>query len=268
MALSARLSGAGRLRDRRRLTAILLLGLTGGLMLAFLFARGELAGSDARAYWVAVRLWLGGGDPYAPGEPFLPYAYAPWTLYFFLPWALLPWSVAWFLWRTASIVLFCWSVSWAYERRPLATALLVAALGLPLAANFDTGNVTVLLVLGIFGAQFVGPRLGGFAWAVGAAMKWLPALLLVFLPPRARLWGMAFLVVAGLLTLATWPQTLEQLQIALFFPRPVRVDYLLLVWAAVPWLWRRPGALTAARPRMPRSGRDVQRELRAFFGYG
>jgi len=249
------------------MVAILLLGLTGGLVLAFLFARGELAGSDARAYWVAVRMWLGGGDPYAATDPFLPYAYAPWTLYFFLPWALLPWSVAWFLWRTASIVLFCWSAAWAYERRPLATALLVAALAVPLAANFDTGNVAVLLVLGIFAAQFVGPRLGGFLWALGAAMKWLPALLLVFLPPRARLWGFAFLVVAGLLTLATWPQTLQQLQIALFFPRPVRIDYLLLLWAAVPWLWRRPRPLTVPPLRLPRSGGDVRRELRAFFGF-
>jgi hypothetical protein len=262
------LRSARRPRDPRRLIAILILGLTGGIVLAFLFARGELAGSDARAYWVAVRMWLGGGDPYDPGGTFLPYAYAPWSLYAFLPWGLLPWSVAWFFWRTASIVLFAWSVAWAYERRPLATALMVVALAVPLAANFDTGNVAVLLVLGIFAAQFVGPRLGGFLWAVAAAMKWLPAVLLIYLPPRARLWGLAFVLLAGLLTFATWPQTLAQLQIAFFFPRPIRIDYLLLLWGAVPWLWRQPWPLPVPKARLPRTSSDVRRELRAFFGYG
>ena len=264
MTVSARAPVLARLRDPRRLAAIVLLGLTGGLILAFLYARGELAGSDARAYWVAVRMWLGGDSPYTPGVPFLPYAYAPWTLYLFLPWALLPWSVAWFAWRTLGVALFAWSVGWAYQRRPLATALLVALLGPALAANLDTGNVTILLVLGIFGAQFTGPRLGGLLWAIAASMKWLPALLLVFLPPRARLWGIAFLAIAALLTLATWPQTLEQLQVALFFPRPLRLDYLLLAWAAVPWLWRQRWPISLVRLRLPRSGHEV----RTFFGYG
>jgi hypothetical protein len=27
------------------------------------------------------------------------------------------------------------------------------------------------------------------------------------------------------------------------FPRPIRIDYLLLLWAAVPWLWRHPDPL-------------------------
>ncbi len=256
------------LRDPHRLTAIVLLGLTGGIVFALLHARGELAGADARAYWIAVRMWLGGGDPYDPGAPFLPYAYFPWTLYFFLPWALLPWSAAWFVWRALTIVLFAWSVAWAYDRRPLATALLVVPLAGPVAVNFDTGNVAVLLVLGVFAAQLVGPRLGGALWAVAAAMKWLPALLLVFLPPRARLWGIALLAIGAVLTLATWPQTLQQIQVALFFPRPLRVDYLLLLWTAVPWLWRQPWPLPRPALRLPRTTHDVRRELRAFFGYG
>jgi hypothetical protein len=36
----------GRLGDPRRLAGVLLLGLTGGIMLAFLYARGELAGAE------------------------------------------------------------------------------------------------------------------------------------------------------------------------------------------------------------------------------
>lgn len=220
--------------------AITLLGITGGLILAFLYARGELVGADARAYWAAVRIWLAGGDPYEAVGAYLPYAYAPWTLVVFVPWALLPWGVAWTLWQTMSVALFAASVAWAYRRRPLATAVLVALLGVPLAANLDTGNVALLLVLGIWLAWFVGPRAGGLGWALAAAMKWLPALLLPFIPPRARLWGIAFLAVGAVLTLATWPQTLRQLEVVLNFPRPLRIDYLLLAWAAVPWLWSQP----------------------------
>ena len=236
-----------RLRQPRVLLAVVLLGLTGGLILAFLLARGELVGGDARASWGAVRTWLAGGDPYAPVEPYMPYAYAPWTLILFLPWALLPWSVAWFSWQVMNVALFGWSVGWAFRRRPLATALLVAALGIPLAATLDTGNVTIFLVLGIWLTHFSGPRVGGLAWALGAAMKWLPAVLIVFIPARARLWGLAFLGVALVLSLATFPQTLRQLEVVLNFPRPPRVDYLLLAWAAVPWLWQREWSLDRLR---------------------
>lgn len=229
---------ATRLRDPRRLVAILLLALTGGLTLAFLYARGELGGSDALAYWTSVRIWLAGGDPFVAPEPFLPWAYAPWTLYLFLPWALLPWSVAWFLWRAVNIALFAWTVGWAYRRRPLTTAVIVAALGVPLTANLDTGNINVFIVLAVFAAHFTGPRLAGLLWAFGVALKWVPALLIVFLPRRAWPWGLLFLGIAAVLTLATWPQTLQQIDIAFNFPRPARIDYLLLLWAGIPWLWR------------------------------
>jgi len=258
-----------RLRDPRRLAAIAILALTGGIIGAVLYLRGELAGVDALAYWSAVHTWLAGGNPYAPTPPIMPYAYAPWTLYLFLPWALLPWDIAWFAWRAASIVLFAVSVAWAYERRPLATAVTVALLGAPLAANLDTGNVGVFLVLGVFAAQFTGPRMGGLLWALAAALKWLPALLIVFLPPRARLWGIGFATIFAIFAFATWPLTLQHIDVALNYPRPLRLDYLLLLWAAVPWIWRRSWRFSwPATTRLPRSASDVQRELRAFFGYG
>jgi hypothetical protein len=148
--------------------------------------------------------------------------------------------VAWPAWLALNIALFGWSVAWAYRRRPLATALLVAALGVPLAAHLDTGNVGLLLVLGIWLAHFSGPRVGGFAWAVAAALKWLPAWLILFIPPRARVWGLALLGLMALLTLATFPGALRQLDVVLNFPRPLRLDYLMLAWAAVPWLWSQP----------------------------
>lgn len=237
-----------RLRDPRRLGAIVLLALTGGLVLAFIYARGQLAGSDAYAYWTAVHRWLSGTDIYhvvpglyvPPTEGALPYAYPPWSLYLFLPWALLPWDVAWVLWRAANIGLFAVSVAWAYQRRPLGTAVFVTLLGPSLAANLDTGNINVIIALGIWVAWLGRDRLGGTLWALGTALKWLPGVLLVFMPRRAWPWGFAVLAVLAVLTLATWPQTLRQIGIALEYPRPLRLDYLLLLWAAVPWLYSRP----------------------------
>ncbi len=91
---------------------------------------------------------------------FLPYVYAPWLLPLFLPWAILPWTVAWVVWRGANVLLFLWSAEWAYRRHPLATAAAVVLLSPGLITTFDTGNVTLLLTLAVWLAQFSGPRLG------------------------------------------------------------------------------------------------------------
>jgi hypothetical protein len=242
--------------SRRRMAAIVLLAVTGGLVLALLWERGELAGSDAYAYWTAVQRWLSGQDIYQvtpgldlpPSQGALPFAYAPWSLYLFLPWALLPWSIAWFVWRAVNIVLFAATVAWAYDRHPLATAAAVAVLAPALAANLDTGNINVLIVLGVWlgwfatervgGKRLGGPRLGGVAWALGTALKFVPAPLLLFVPRQGWRYGLAALAVLGVLTLATWPQVVRQLDIVLNYPRPLRIDYMLLAWAAVPWLWQ------------------------------
>ncbi|HVL52802.1 MAG TPA: glycosyltransferase family 87 protein [Vitreimonas sp.] len=286
---------ASRLRDRRRVIAMVLLMLTFGFIAAALLARGEQGGADARAYWAGVRIWLNGGDPYNPQGPFLPYIYAPWMLPLFAPWALLPWDVAWFVWRGTTILLWLWTIDWAYRRRPLETAVLVAALGFSFGANLDLGNITLLLALALFGAQFVGPRLAALLWAIATWMKWFPAPFLLLLEPRARRWGLALLAGSVVLTLATLPQTMSQME-AIFglVPRPIRVDYFVMLWALVPWLWRRdqpfdwlqpsywrerihaarawtdevrrrwqssPTPATAAR-------RDVARGIRAFLGLG
>ena len=238
-----------RLRERRRLLAMALLVVVFGLAAAGLVARGEAAGADARAYWAAVRIWVGGGDPYHPTGPFLPYVYAPWMLPIFAPWALLPWDVAWFAWRVATVLLLLWTIDWAYRQRPLATAVVVVALAFPIAANLDTGNVTLPLVLGLFGAQFAGPRLAGALWAIATWMKWAPAPLWLVLAPRARAWGVGWLVVAAVLSLLTLPLTIVQLQALFGFgARPLRLDYLVLLWALVPWVWRHPDALWWIRP--------------------
>jgi hypothetical protein len=199
-----------RLHDRRRLLAMSLLIITFGCIAAGLVARGEPAGADARAYWAAVRIWLGGGDPYRPTGPFLPYVYAPWMLPGFAPWALLPWDVAWFVWRGGTILGLLWTIHWAYRQHPLATAILVMLLGFPFGANLDTGNINLLLTLVLWAAQFSGPLLAGVLWAIAAWMKWVPVAFLIVLSPRARLYGLAFLGLSILLSLATLPGTSAQ----------------------------------------------------------
>ena len=230
----------GFLRDPARLAAILILVVCGVAIAVWIIARGDLVGADARAYWGGVRLWLGGGDPLDPPPPYMPYVYWSWSLPLFTPWAALPWETAWFVYRVFNIIIFAWSVTWAYRQHPLATALLVLIITPALTATLDTGNITLLCAMGIWASHFVGPRLGGFMWALAAALKWFPALLFLILPPRARLWGLAWAGLFGVLTLAVWPEVVRQLDLMINFPRPLRIDYVLLIWAAVPWLWAHP----------------------------
>ena len=229
-----------RLRDPHHIAAVIILSLIFSLLAAGMIARGEPAGADARAYWAGVRIWINGGDPYHPTGPFLPYVYAPWMLPLFAPWALLPWDVAWFAWRGATILLLLWTIHWAYRRRPLQTALIVAALSFPFGANLDTGNINLGLTLMLWGAQFTGPRLGGAMWALATWMKWIPAIHWFILPPATRRWGLAWLAISIALSIALLPLTIIQFQALFGFgARPVRLDYLVFLWAFVPWLYRR-----------------------------
>ena len=238
-----------RLRDRRRIAAMAILSALLGLAIAGMWARGDVAGADARAYWAAVRLWLDGGDPYHPTGPFLPYVYAPWMLPLLLPWAMLPWEVAWFAWRGAGLLLLLWSIRWAYARRPLPTSILLLILAIPIGANIDTGNINLLLAVALFGAQFADGRLGGLIWAVATWMKWAPAALWPVLPARARGWGLNWLALSGLLSLLMLPLTIIQLQALFGFgQRPVRADYLVYVWSIVPWWWRLERPFAFLRP--------------------
>jgi Glycosyltransferase family 87 len=257
---------AARIRAPRRMLAMALLIVVFALAIAGLVARGENGGADAQAYWAAVRIWLEGGNPYHPEGPFLPYVYAPWMLPLFAPWAMLPWEVAWFAWRGATILLLLWSIRWAYARRPLPTAILVAILAFPMAANLDTGNINLLLALALFGAQFVDGRIGGLIWGIGTSMKWIPAVLWLVLPPRARGWGVVVLALAGVLSLAMLPLTILQLQALFGFgQRPLRADYLVFVWSVVPWWWRRKDPFAFLRLSSWREAAAYQ--VRRFRGW-
>ena len=264
-----------RLHDKRRLLAMGLLIITFGFIAAGIVGRGEPAGADARAYWAAVRIWLNGGDPYHPTGPFLPYVYAPWMLPLFAPWALLPWDVAWFIWRGGTILGLLWTIEWAY-RRPLETAVVVALLGFPIGANLDTGNINLLLTLMVWAARFSGPVVAGFLWSIATWMKWAPALLFPVLAPRARLWGLVFLTASVVLSLATLPLTVLQLKAVFGFgARPLRLDYLVFLWALVPVLWvrerpfewLRPRAWRAALGRLrPEGPTNFRRRVRTYLG--
>jgi Glycosyltransferase family 87 len=228
-----------RLRDHRRLLAILLLSVVFSLLAAGMIGRGEAAGADARAYWAGVRMWLNGGDPYHPSGPFLPYAYAPWMLPLFAPWALLPWDVAWVVWRVGTILLFLWTVDWAYRRRPLLTAVIIVLLAFPIGANLDTGNINLQLTLMLWGAQFTGPRLGGALWALATWMKWAPLVVWPILGRDTRRWGLVWLALSIALSVALLPLTIVQFQTLIAFgARPIRLDYLVYLWAFIPWGYR------------------------------
>jgi hypothetical protein len=238
-----------RLHDPRRIAAIILLSIVFALLLSGLIARGEAGGADARAYWAGVRIWLNGGDPYHPTGPFLPYVYAPWMLPLFAPWAVLPWDVAWFAWRVGTILLLLWTIHWAYRRRPLTTAVIVSLLAFPFGANLDTGNINLQLTLMLWAAQFTGPRLGGLLWALATWMKWVPVVLWPILPGRTRTWGIVWLLVSVALSIVTLPLTIIQLQALFGFgARPIRLDYLVYLWAAVPWLYQTADPLAILRP--------------------
>ena len=107
----------------------------------------------------------------------------------------------------------------------------------------------------LWAAQFTGPRLGGLLWALATWMKWLPAIHWFILAPRTRLWGLVWLAVSIVLSLVTLPLTIIQLQVLFGFgARPIRLDYLVFLWAFV------PVAVPAARPvRLPSSGRPGAR---------
>ena len=239
-----------RLRDRERLLAIVLLSIVFSLLAAGMIGRGEAAGADARAYWAGARIWINGGDPYHPSGPFLPYAYAPWMLPLFTPWAELPWDVAWVVWRVGTILLFLWTVDWAYRRRPLVTALIIVVLAFPIGANLDTGNINLQLTLMLWAAQFSGPRLAGGLWALATWMKWVPVIFWPVLEQRARGWGLGWLALSIGLSLLLLPMTIVQFQTLFGFgARPIRLDYLVYLWAFIPWGYRRLDARTSEVPR-------------------
>ena len=239
-----------RLRDHRRQLALVLLAIVFSLLAAGMIGRGEAAGADARAYWAGVRIWLNGGDPYHPIGPFLPYVYAPWMLPLFAPWALLPWDVAWVVWRVGTILLLLWTVHWAYERRPLTTAVVVTLLAFPTGANLDTGNINLQLTLMLWAAQFSSGRVGGLLWALATWMKWIPLIVWPILRPDARRWGLLWLALSIGLSVLLLPLTIIQFQALFGFgARPIRLDYLVFLWAFIPWLYRRPRAPAVPAPR-------------------
>jgi hypothetical protein len=148
------------------------------------------------------------------------------------------------------VLILLWTIHWAYARHALGSALAFLALSFPIAANLDTGNITLFLAFMCWAAQFSGPRLSGFLWGLATWMKWVPAPIWLILAPRARLWGLVWLAIAGLLSLATLPLTIVQFQAIFGFgPRPIRLDYLVMLWALFPWWWRNPSPVWWRVPR-------------------
>ena len=219
-----------------------------GIVASFVI-RGAAAGADFEVYWYATRTWLAGGDPYDLPPDVLPYVYAPWGLPLFVPWALLPWDAAFTLWRATIIAALVFTVRWAVRRRPVSTAAVFVALSIPIGINLDTGNITLPLALAIFGARFVGPPVAGIIWGAATALKWATLPVGIVLGPVARRWGLVAIGAGVAFSLLTWDMTVSQLRTIMELERPFPWDYLVLAWAAVPWLWTDSRRRRWLRPR-------------------
>ncbi len=101
----------------------------------------------------------------------------------------------------------------------------------------------------IWAAQFTGPRVAGLLWALATWMKWIPIIHWPILSAGGRRWGLLFLALSIALSLALLPQTIIQFQTLFGFgARPVRLDYLIFLWAYVPWWYRRADPWDIFRP--------------------
>ena len=80
-------------------------------------------------------------------------------------------------------------------------------------------------------------------------MKWVPVVFWPILPAGTRRWGIVWLLVSVGLSLLTLPLTIIQLQALFGFgARPVRLDFLVYLWAAVPWFYRKADPIDFLRP--------------------
>jgi len=70
-------------------------------------------------------------------------------------------------------------------------------------------------------------------------MKWAPVIVWPILERRTRKWGLIWLAVSIVLSVALLPLTIVQFQTLIEFgARPIRLDYLVYLWAFVPWAYR------------------------------
>ncbi|HEY8819397.1 MAG TPA: hypothetical protein VIM25_11345, partial [Candidatus Limnocylindrales bacterium] len=65
----------------------------------------------------------------------------------------------------------------------------------------------------------------------------------------ARRWGTLWLAISVLLSILTLPLTIIQLQALFGFgARPIRLDFLVYLWATVPWFYRKDDIRDLVRP--------------------
>jgi hypothetical protein len=70
-------------------------------------------------------------------------------------------------------------------------------------------------------------------------MKWAPVVVWPILSSNTRRWGLVWLAACVGLSVVLLPLTIVQLQTLFGFgPRPIRLDYLVYLWAFIPWVYR------------------------------
>ena len=151
--------------------------------------------------------------------------------------------------RVGTILLLLWTIHWAYRRRPLTTAVIFALLGFPFGANLDTGNINLPADADAVGRPVHRPTSGRAAVGARDLDEMGARDLTGSSSPRARAVGLGWLGVSIALSVITLPLTIIQLQALFGFgARPLRLDYLVYLWAFVPWLYRRPDPFDFLRP--------------------
>ena len=176
--------------------------------------------------------------------------------------------------------LLLWTIHWAYRQRPLETAIVVALLGVPVRGEPRHRQHQPAADAAAVGRPVHGPGRGRAA-VVGRDLDEVGAgpVLCRCSPRAARLWGLVFLAASALLSLATLPLTILQLQALFGFgARPLRLDYLVFLWALVPVALARAGSVRVAAPvvveralarlRERIAGARLGRRVREYLGLG
>ena len=231
----------GFLRDPVRLAAILILVVCGAAIAVWIIARGDLVGADARAYWGGVRLWLGGGDPLDPPPPYMPYVYWSWSLPLFTPWAALPWETAWFVYRVVQHRALRVERDLGLQAAPAGHGAPGGDHHHPAGGHARHRQHHPALRHGYLGRALRGAAAGWLHVGPGRGPQVVPAAALPH--PAAARPGSGASPGWSCSASSPWPCG-RRSSVSWTWSSTSRgrcgIDYVLLIWAAVPWLWAHP----------------------------
>ncbi|GAB4320960.1 MAG: hypothetical protein Kow0059_15440 [Candidatus Sumerlaeia bacterium] len=195
-----------RSTSRRRLFVPALLIMLALVVAAYDAHRGKIRGDFTKYSLAASRVIWQGGDPYSRAEVGRQYKYLPINALILTPFLALPVPLVQGVWFSLNVALLLWC--WGLHQRMLGSWRIPRAawaLALALTFRFFWGNLnlgqwnTAVYCLAFAGLALHGrrPWLGGGLVGAAAALKFMPALFLVWLALKRR-WRAAAALVAAL----------------------------------------------------------------------